>query len=293
MKKSYFSNPYLQIIVGTILIALGINWFFVPNGLVTGGIAGIGIIFQELSTKFLGFTIPVWITNIVLNVPLFVISIKQRGFSFAKRSALAVIGVSVMLSIVEYIPNPFWVGDDLLVCCIFGGALSGLGIGLVLRNLASTGGTDMLASIIRFNHPRFPIAKLMLAIDGLILLTGLFVFGANKAMYAIIAVFVSTRVINNVLAGLHYAKAVFIMSPHNEEISKAIIEKLPRGVTGLSARGMYTKESKEMLFAVVSQKEITKLRTLIQEIDDKAFVVIADVREVLGQGFIEDYSAIM
>ena len=83
------------------------------------------------------------------------------------------------------------------------------------------------------------------------------------------------------------------MSSHNEQISKAIIEKLPRGVTGLSARGMYTKESKEMLFAVVSQKEITKLRTLIQEIDEKAFVVIADVREVLGQGFIEDYSAIM
>lgn len=293
MKKSIFSNPYLHIMLGTVLIALGINWFFAPNGLVTGGISGIGIILQAVSGQLIGFTIPLWLTNIVLNIPLFAISIKQRGFGFAKKSTLAVIGVSIMLGIVERIPNPFFVGNDLLVCCIFGGALSGLGIGLVLRSSASTGGTDMLASIIRFRHPRFPIAKLMLGIDGLILLTGLFVFGADKAMYAIIAVFVSTRVVSNVLAGLHYAKAVFIMSSKNEEISKEIMEKLRRGVTGLSSRGMYTKESKEMLFVVVSQKEITKLRVLIQQIDPHAFVTIADVREVLGQGFIEDYNAIM
>ena len=293
MKKSILSNPYLHIVFGAILIAFSINWFLAPNGLVTGGISGIGIILQAVSGQLIGFTIPLWLTNIVLNIPLFAISINQRGFNFAKKSALAVVSVSAILGIVERIPSPFLVGGDLLVCCLFGGALSGLGIGLVLRSSASTGGTDMLASIIRFKHPKFPIAKLMLCIDGLILLTGLFVFGVDKAMYAIITVFVSTRVVNNVLAGLHYAKAVFIMSPKSDQISKEIMEKLPRGVTGLSARGMYTKESKEMLFVVVSQKEINKLRLLIQAIDPQAFVAIAEVREVLGQGFIEDYNAIM
>nr|WP_307991519.1 YitT family protein [uncultured Niameybacter sp.] len=293
MKQSRLVQEYALIILGTILVSFGVNWFLAPNGIVTGGISGIGIILQRVSGLLFKFAIPLWLTTIVLNIPLFLISIKQRGFGFAKKSAVAVMSLSIALAIVEHIPNPFFVGDDLLVSCIFGGALSGLGIGFVLRSSASTGGTDMLASIIRYKHPRFPIAKLMLGIDGLILLTGLFVFGADKAMYAIIAVFVSTRIVNNVLAGLHYAKAVFIISSESEAIAKAIMEKIVRGVTGLSAKGMYTKDTREMLFVVVSQKQITALRTLIQEIDPSAFVTIADVREVLGQGFIEDYNAVM
>lgn len=293
MKQSRLVQEYALIILGTILVSFGVNWFLAPNGIVTGGISGIGIILQRVSGLLFKFAIPLWLTTIVLNIPLFLISIRQRGFRFAKKSAVAVMSLSIALAIVEHIPNPFFVGDDLLVSCIFGGALSGLGIGFVLRSSASTGGTDMLASIIRYKHPGFPIAKLMLGIDGFILLTGLFVFGADKAMYAIIAVFVSTRIVNNVLAGLHYAKAVFIISSESEAIAKAIMEKIVRGVTGLSAKGMYTKDNREMLFVVVSQKQITALRTLIQEIDPSAFVTIADVREVLGQGFIEDYNAVM
>ena len=293
MKQSKLIQEYALIILGTILVSFGVNWFLAPNGIVTGGISGIGIILQQISGLLFSFTIPLWLTTIVLNIPLFLISIKQRGFNFAKKSAVAVMSLSIALAIVEHIPNPFFVGDDLLVSCIFGGALCGLGIGFVLRSSASTGGTDMLASIIRYRHPGFPIAKLMLGIDGLILLTGLFVFGADKAMYAIIAVFVSTRIVNNVLAGLHYAKAVFIISNQSEAIAQAIMDKIVRGVTGLSAKGMYTKDNREMLFVVVSQKQITALRTLIQEIDPSAFVTIADVREVLGQGFIEDYNSVM
>lgn len=287
------SNPYVTIIIGTIIIAFGINWFLAPHGIVTGGISGIGIILQAVSKTWIGFTLPLWLTTILFNIPLFLISIKQRGFSFAKKSILAVLSLSLWLGIVEGIPNPFFVGDDLLVSGLFGGALAGIGIGLVLRSGASTGGTDMLASIIRFRHPSFPIAKLMLAIDGMILLTGLFVFGANKAVYAIIAVMLSTRMVSNVLDGLRYGKAAFIISTKSEDISSAILSKLNRGVTALQARGMYTKSNKDMLFIVVSQKEITKLRMLIYEVDPKAFVAITDIKEVLGQGFIEDYNAIM
>ena len=152
---------------------------------------------------------------------------------------------------------------------------------------------SMLASIIRFRIPKFPIAKLMLGIDGIILIAGLFVFGPNKAVYAIIAILVSTRMVSTVLDGLHYAKAAYIISNQSEAISDAIMHKLKRGVTALQAKGMYTKTSRDMLYVIVSQKEIMQLRDLIYDIDPHAFVSITDIREVLGEGFIEDYNAIM
>ncbi len=284
---------YLSILIGTLIVGFGINWFLAPFGIVTGGISGIGIILRATSQALIGFEIPLWLTNIVLNIPLFSISIKQRGLGFAKKSMFAVLSLSLWLSLIEYLPNPFLATQDLLVAGLFGGALAGIGIGLVLRSGASTGGTDMLAAIIRFRHPRFPIAQLMMGIDSAILIAGLFTFGVNMAVYAILAVLVSTRMVTTVLEGMHYAKAVYILSAYNESMSREIMEKLPRGVTALAARGVYTNKTQEMLFVVVSQKQISTLRTLIYAIDPKAFVVITDVKEVLGQGFIEDYNALM
>ena len=285
-------KEFLMILLGTTILALGINWFTSPLGLVVGGLSGVTIIVKEVSTQVLGFAIPLWITNLVLNIPLFIISIKQRGFEFAKKSLWAVGLLTAALWYTEYIPNILEVNDDLLLGGVFGGALLGLGIGIVLRTGATTGGTDMLATIIKFKHDRFPIAKLMLAIDGIIILLGLVIFGSTKAMYAIIAVFIISKVITNVLEGVNYAIAVFIISDKNAEISEAIMHKIPRGVTGIKAKGMYTNQDKEMLFVVVSQKEITRLRELVREIDESAFVTIAEAREVLGKGFIEEYNSL-
>lgn len=284
-------NEFFMILLGVTILALGINWFTSPLGLVTGGISGITIIVKTLSLKFLGFEIPLWITNFVLNAPLFIISIRQRGFEFAKKSLWSVVLLSVALWYTEFIPNIFDVNGDLLLGGVFGGVILGLGVGIVLRSGATTGGTDMLAAIIRYVNPKFPIAKVMLGIDSLIILAGLLVFGSTKAMYAIISVYITSKVITNVLEGVNYAKAAFIMSDKNDVIAQEIMHKIPRGVTGLRATGKYTGKEKEMLFVVVSQKEITRLRDLIREVDEQAFVTIADVREVLGQGFIEDYTA--
>lgn len=293
MKKLLITKKeFLMILLGTTILALGINWFTSPLGLVTGGLSGVTIIVKEVSVETLGFEIPLWVTNLVLNIPLFIISIKQRGFEFAKKSLWAVGLLTAALWYTEFIPNILKVNNDLLLGGVFGGAILGLGIGIVLKAGATTGGTDMLATIIKFKHTRFPIAKLMLAIDAIIILAGMMVFGSTKAMYAIIAVFITSKVITNVLEGMNYAKAAFIMSDKNAEISKAIMQKIPRGVTGIKAKGMYTKQDKEMLFVVVSQKEITKLRELVREIDKAAFVTIADVREVLGEGFIEEYNSL-
>lgn len=293
MKKLLITKKeFLMILLGTTILALGINWFTSPLGLVTGGLSGVTIIVKEVSLKTLGFEIPLWITNLVLNIPLFIISIKQRGFEFAKKSLWAVGILTAALWYTGFIPNILNVNNDLLLGGVFGGAIIGLGIGIVLRTGATTGGTDTLATIIKYKHARFPIAKVMLGIDGIIILAGMMIFGSTKAMYAIIAVFITSKVITNVLEGMNYAKAAFIMSDKSAEISEAIMHKIPRGVTGIKAKGMYTKQDKEMLFVVVSQKEITRLRELVREIDESAFITIADVREVLGEGFIQDYNSL-
>lgn len=285
-------KEFLMILLGVTILALGINWFTSPLGLVTGGLSGVTIIVKEVTDKLFGYGIPLWITNLVLNIPLFVISIKQRGFGFAKKSLWAVALLTCALWYTEFIPNLLDVQDDLLLGGVFGGAIIGLGIGIVLKAGATTGGTDMLATIIKYKHSRFPIAKVMLGIDAMIILAGMLIFGSMKAMYAIIAVFITSKMITWVLEGMNYAKAAFIISDKNAEIAEAIMNKIPRGVTGIKATGMYTKEDKDMLFAVVSQKEITRLRDLVREIDSNAFITIADVREVLGEGFIEEYNSL-
>ena len=289
MRKILISNKeFLMILLGTTILALGINWFTSPLGLVTGGLSGITIIVKSLSEEILGFGIPLWITNLVLNIPLFVISIRQRGFEFAKKSLWGVGLLTLALWYTEFIPNLLDVQGDLLLGGIFGGAILGTGVGIVLKAGGTTGGTDMLATIIQYKHKSFPISKLILALDAAIILCGMLVFGSTKAMYAIIAVFMSSKMISWVLEGMNNAKAAFILSEHSQEIAEAIMHKLPRGVTGIKAQGMYTKQDKDMLYVVVSQKEITRLRDMVKAIDSNAFITIADVREVLGQGFIED-----
>lgn len=285
-------KEFLMILLGVTILALGINWFTSPLGLVAGGLSGVTIILKEVTTELFGYGIPLWITNLVLNIPLFVISIKQRGVEFAKKSIWSVGLLTCALWYTEFIPNILDVQGDLLLGGVFGGAIIGLGIGIVLKAGATTGGTDMLATIIKFKHARFPIAKVMLCIDAVIILSGMLIFGSIKAMYAIITVFITSKMITWVLEGMNYAKAAFIMSNKNEEIAEAIMKQIPRGVTGIKSTGMYTKEDKNMLFVVVSQKEITRLRDMVRAIDPNAFITIADVREVLGQGFIEEYDSL-
>ncbi|MGL4799679.1 MAG: YitT family protein, partial [Cellulosilyticaceae bacterium] len=226
MKRLLISKKdALYIIVGVTILCFAINWFLSPQGLVTGGIAGLGIVVETISEQLIGFKIPIWMTTMLLNLPLFFISIKQRGFEFAKKSLYAVLLTSFSLWYMAFIPNPFAIGDDLLLTAIFGGLGLGTGIGIVLKSSATTGGSDMLASIIKFKHPKFPIPQLMLGIDGVIILAGFFIFGPVNAMYAIISVMITSKTISTVLEGGHHAKAAFIMSDKNQEISQAIMEK--------------------------------------------------------------------
>ena len=275
---------YLMIIVGTGLMSLAINSVFDAAGMVTGGFSGIAIIIKAWTKNLIEGGIPLWVTNCELNLPLFVIAWKVRGFSFIKRAILGEISLSVWLAI-----QPVWnlAGNDLLLSALYGGVIQGVGIGLVFLGGGTTGGTDMMAAIIQKFLKHYSIAQIMQVIDAMVVLVGMYVFGVHKALYAIIAVYLVTKVSDGLIEGLKFSKAAYIITGKPKEISDMIINDLDRGVTGINARGMYSGQDKLMLFCVVNKKEIIMLKEKVDEIDPDAFVIVTDAREVHGEGFIE------
>ncbi|QUI24970.1 YitT family protein [Vallitalea pronyensis] len=275
---------YIIIMIGTTLLAAGLNMFFVPLNLVTGGVTGLAIIIKELTTGIVPGGVELWITNLIINIPLFLLAVAIKGKGFGGRSLFATVFLSIALIYTGKLPVAT---NDMLLGCVFGGVLAGAGLGLVFSAYSTTGGTDLAASIIQNYMKHISVAQIMFFLDAVIITAGYFIFGIEKAMYAIVAVFITAKVVDAMLEGIHFSKAAFIISGHNEEIAKEIMAKLERGVTGLNGNGKFSKESKEVLLCVVSKKEIVRLKEITRDIDKKAFVIVADVREVVGEGFIE------
>lgn len=272
----------LLIVVGTFLMAIAINFIFDPMELVTGGVTGLGIIIKHMTGGLIEGGIPLWITNVVFNVPIFIISLKVYGFRYISKTLLATGTLTLFIAVLPV--TPFFEADFIL-SALFGGIISGVGIGLVLLTMSTTGGTDMLAMLIHHRHSYYSVPQLLLVIDGAIVLAGMMVFGVNKALYAVITVYVVSKVSDNMLDGLKFAKCAFIVSENYREISDVIMKELDRGVTGLNAEGMYSHTDKKMLYCVVSKKEIVRVLDIVYAIDPNAFVTINDVREVWGEGY--------
>ncbi len=275
---------YILIVIGTGLMALAINSIFDASGLVTGGFSGIAIIIKAWTENIIEGGIPLWVTNVGLNIPLFLIGIKIKGFSFVKKAIIGEISLSTWLAV-----QPVFnlAGEDLLLAAVYGGVIQGVGIGLVFLGRGTTGGTDMMAALIQKHIPHYSISQIMQFIDGLVVVVGVYVFGIHRALYAIIAVFLVAKISDSIIEGLKFSKAAYIITDKPQEISDMIMKEIGRGVTGISARGMYSKKEKLMLFCVVSKKEIVMLKERVNEIDPKAFVIVGDAREVHGEGFIE------
>lgn len=273
---------YGFIVLGVTIMAVAINIFLDPNNLVIGGVTGLAIIIRDLSERFIGYSIPLWLTNIILNIPLFLIGMKTLGIKFLKRTVFATMFLSLALIYTKWIPI---FESDLTIASIFGGLLSGAGLGLIFRSSATTGGSDLAASIIHKYNRHISVARIMLIIDVIIIIAGFFVFGSLATMYAIIAVFIISKVVDAMLEGLSFAKAAFIISDKSDEIADSIIKNLDRGATSLFGKGMYTGIQRNVILCVVSKKEILKLKVITAKIDLNAFVIVADVREVLGEGF--------
>lgn len=275
---------YIYIILGTTFLAISINLFLEPLELVTGGVTGLAIIIKSLTQDVVNGGVPIWLTNMVINIPLFIVAVMIKGKNFGMRTLFSTVYLSFAIYYTQFIPA---VTYDLFLGSIVGGALSGIGLGMVFLAFATTGGTDLMASLLHHFIKHYSIAKIMFVIDGVIIIAGMLVFGVEKSLYAIIAVFIATKVVDAILDGFHYSKAAFIISDHNELIANDIMDVLDRGVTGLNGEGMYSKMNKNVLLCVVSKKEIIKLKGIVKKRDYRAFVIVADVREVVGEGFQE------
>lgn len=271
------------IMAGTFLMSLGVNFVFDPMGLVCGGVTGLAILIKYLTSFFIDDGLPVWLTNLLFNGPLFIAAFFMKGKKYIVKTMFA----TVMLSVWIYVVPVHQLFDDYILAALFGGIMTGSGIGLVLSRMATTGGTDLLSSLLHEKFRHLSVPQILAVVDGSIVILGAIVFGMENAMYAICVVYLCSKISDGLLEGLKFAKMTYIISDKSEEIAKVVMTEVDRGATGVKVEGMYSKEEKKMLICVVTKQEIAKLIEIIHEIDPSAFVIVNDVHEVMGEGFIE------
>ena len=273
---------YLLLTAGTFFMAVGINVIYEPLSMVTGGFSGIGILVKKLTQTARWSGIPVGMTTLLLNIPLFIWGYSQKGKAFVKKTVYAASCFSFFLLI---IPTFDIVKQDYLMAALVGGLLNGTGIGLVFSQGASTGGSDLLSVLTAKILPGLSASERLILIDTLIVAAGVFIFGLEIGLYAVVAVFVTGKVSDAILDGLKFAKIAYIISDHPEEISEHILRELGRGLTGLEGQGMYSEKHKMVLMCVVSKKEAVLLKDIVKNADNESFLILSEAKEVLGEGF--------
>jgi uncharacterized membrane-anchored protein YitT (DUF2179 family) len=268
-------TEYLYILLGSAIIALAFNVFLLPNNIASGGVSGISTILKatlDWEPAFVQWS---------FNIPLFIAGVVLLGKQFGIKTLVG----TIFLPLVVFFTNDLepWTSDPLLGA-LFGGIAVGLGLGIVFRGNASTGGTDLAAQIIN-KYTGLTLGTCVLLIDGLIVLAAALVFDIERGLYALIALYVTTKTIDLVQIGLGRSKMTLIISNRQAEIQEGILNKIDRGVTKLSAYGGYTEDERPVVMCVVDQTEFTKLKQLVKSIDPTAFVIVMDASEVLGEGF--------
>ncbi|WP_418790990.1 YitT family protein [Phosphitispora sp. TUW77] len=276
MKLRVF-REYFFILIGVTITAVGLDMFLVPNKIAAGGVSGIATIVYY-KARF-----PVGLTMFIINVPLFLAGVRKMGMGFGVRSLFGTATISLAVDLLApVLPIPT---RDPLLASIYGGIFAGIGIGIVFRNRGTTGGTDLAAAIIN-NYMKMSVGVVLFMIDAsVIIAAGITFRSAELALYALLTVFLTSRVIDIVQEGFGYAKAALIISDNPEAVSEAILNRMDRGVTTLKGKGMYTGTNRDVVFSVVTRAEISILKELVHSIDEKAFVILTDVHEVLGEGF--------
>lgn len=261
-------------------MAAGFVFFITPHRIVPGGVYGIGIVLHHL------WGLPVGLTGLALNIPLTIIGIKILGPRFGIKTIVGFIMASIFIDGITY----FWgdmplVPDDVLLSSIFGGVLVGSGLGLIFKSRATSGGSDIVASILS-KKTRMPIGQTLIMVDSAIVLIGLVAFGDWKIpLYSWIVIFITGKMIDVVLQGMAYEKTLFIISDRYQDISDKILTDLNRGGTFINGRGMYNQEEKKIIFVNVTRREVSILQDFIHQVDPNAFVTVIDATEILGKGF--------
>lgn len=273
--------PFLVITLGAAAYALGFVWCYAPNGIAFGGVTGAAQIINYLIPA-----LPIGVTVIGLNIPLFLLGWKLIGGRLLVSSLYAMFVSSVFIDVLT--PLYDWRPMDPMLATIFGGVLMGLSLGLVFQQGATTGGTDLLARLLKLKLAWLPMGKLLMGIDLAVILAVAAVFGALKtALYGLVALYITSIVMDGVLYGMDKAKVAYIISDRNQEISEAIFRGLDRGVTILHGQGAYTGKEKDVLMCAFKQREITAIKAAVKEADPNAFLIVCDAHDVLGEGFKE------
>ena len=271
--ERFFS--YAQILLGALIAGAAYPLFMTPNRIAPGGITGIATILNHLLQW------PVGTVSLILNLPLFLIGYRTMGRIFAFRSLLATVFFTGFIDILPLKPMT----DDPLLGALYGGVMLGAGLGLIMRGGATTGGSDMIARMVHKHFSFISTGAFLFAIDFAVVLAASALIGISEALYALISIFLSAKVMDVVIIGFSSNKACFVISARWQEISARIMKDMDRGVTQLTARGGYTGEARPTLLCVISRSEITAFKRILREEDENAFVIIVEAHEAIGDGF--------
>lgn len=270
---------YVWLAVGSSIMSLGLVLFLIPGKIAPGGVSGIGIVLHHL------FNLPVGLIMLLFNIPLFILGLKVLGKQFGPRTFFSFIFVSVTTDFFDEVLHLGAATENLLLTSIFGGILLGIGLGIVFRFKGTTGGSDIIGQIIH-KYSNITVGTAILIVDFFIIsFAGLAFHDVNLALYGFISLYFSSKVLDVILDGFDYARSFYIISEKQDAIIEAITKEMGRGGTEICGKGFYSRKERNILFTVVTRKEVATLRQLVKQIDPNSFVIIANVHEVLGEGF--------
>ena len=268
---------FIEITFGAILMGAALSVFLIPFKIASGGVSGIATVIHYITGVRTSILI------LAVNIPIFLIGLVCFNFRFLVRSLYGMFVLSAATDIMSLIYIPI---NDSLLACVFGGAIMGIGVSFVIRSVGTTGGTDILVLVIRKFKPELSVGQLFLLLDGVVVAIAGIVFSSwETILYSVAAILISSYVTDTAIEGLKFARLVYIISDKNIEITSKIYAEMDRGVTGINSVSMYTGRSGRVLMCAIRKNELTTLKKLVYSVDENAFVIISDAKEVMGNGF--------
>ena len=268
-------RDYLLLTLGALVTAFSFAAFFLPHDIAPGGVTGIATVLSSVTGLNVG------LLSFLINLPLFAIGWRRVGWRFAARSFIAMLLLSLFIDVIPV----FDLSGDMMLASLFGGVIMGVGLGMVVRSGATTGGTDMAAMIVHEHWSFLTVPMVLFAIDTVVVVIAAMAFGLQAGLFALVSLFTSTKAMDAVIKGFNTAMQFLIISAKQEEITRRIHSEMDRGCTRLEATGTYEGRKNGALLCVVSRMEAAKLKKIVSEVDPRAFVTVCDVHEALGEGF--------
>lgn len=284
-KVSTIITDYVIMLFGALLYAVSVTTFTSPNNIAQGGLTGVSTMLNHV------FSLPIGVMLLVLNIPLFIWGAVENGRHFLTKTVIATVLISILIDVIS--PFSYQYKNDTLLSAIFGGLLAGLGLAFIFFRGGTTGGTDIIARNVHKHLPHLSMGTIIMACDAVIVVTAAFVYHSiESALYAVITIFVSTKVIDTVIYGVAHdnGKLMFIVTDNYDLLSQNIIEKIGRGVTLLDAKGAYSNDKKKVLLCAVRPSQVHKIKTLVNSIDENAFIVVTTASAINGKGFSAEIS---